>query len=66
MIYVHALYECTFRLAYPCWMLNNILENAKPGALVYVMYDIACSLFKHLHVRYSTAIECIYIPSYSV
>lgn len=38
-------------LGYAVWMLEKILEKYS-GSEVFVMYDIACSLFKHLKVHY--------------
>ena len=33
-------------------MLESIMSTySSPGTQVYVVYDIACSLFKHLQVR---------------
>ena len=39
------------RLAYPVWMLDSIISaHAGSGSKLFVMYDIACSLSKHLQV----------------
>ena len=44
-------YCYTIRLAYPVWMLENIIStHAGSGSKLFVMYDIACSLSKHLKV----------------
>jgi hypothetical protein len=40
------------RLAYAVWVLNRILSDKEQlkenNSIVYVMYDVACTLFKHL------------------
>ena len=39
------------RLAYAVWMLQKLIEaHSTTGSDVYVMYDIACSLSRHLQV----------------
>ncbi len=40
-----------FRLGYAVWMLDKILQaNRTSNYKIYVMYDIACSLYRHLNV----------------
>lgn len=39
-----------FRLSYGEWMLEQLIEKSSNGCDIYVMYDIACSLHKHLKV----------------
>ena len=46
------LHPC--RLAYPEWLLQEVIHTYQDEVKVYVMYDIACTLKKHLEV-------CIYI-----
>ena len=43
-----------FSLAYAVWMLEKITSGQK----TFVMYDIACNLFKHLRVG-SILVECL-------
>ena len=50
------------RLAYPVWMLGDIVQTHAGTGELFVMYDIACSLDKHLQVCSMLEI-CIY--SYS-
>ena len=39
------------RLAYAVWMLQKLIEaHSTTGSDVYIMYDVACSLSRHLHV----------------
>ena len=42
-----------YRLAYPVFLLENLVEkHCEPdGVEIFVLYDVACSLTKHLQVR---------------
>ena len=43
--------SCRCRLAYAVWMLENIIsKHLSSGSELYFMYDIACTLFRHLQV----------------
>ena len=49
------MYLLVFRLAYAVWLLNQISQR-QPGEInILVMYDIACTLVRHLKV----CTECI-------
>lgn len=40
------------RLAYPVWMLEHIIQkHSHHDSEIFVMYDIACSLFRHLQAH---------------
>lgn len=40
------------RLGYAVWMLESIIEEVDTSNCLYVMYDIACSLYRHLRVSF--------------
>ena len=42
-----------YRLAYSVWLISQLLDrvaHADKPTEVYIMYDIACSLHRHLEV----------------
>ena len=39
-----------YSLAYGEWMLERITDKCPDTVEVYVMYDIACTMYKHLKV----------------
>ena len=44
-------YVLIFRLGYAVWILETIIwANQTGGNELFVMYDIACSLHRHLNV----------------
>ena len=43
-----------YRLSYCVWMLQEMLEQTRGKSIdLYLMYDVACMLQKHLQVCYS-------------
>ena len=46
-VYVHTYHSFISRLAYPEWLL---LEMTPTDVKIHVMYDIACTLKKHMEV----------------
>ena len=53
------------RLAYGVWMLQEILEKySSHGSEIFVMYDIACTLFSHLQVM--SLCLSVYICSFNL
>ena len=50
-IYIKIFHNFFLRLAYPVWMLNNLLDEIHGRSLdVCILYDIACLLETHLKV----------------
>ena len=49
-----------FRLAYSVRMVENVVKSNKEGVQTTVMYDIACSLQKHLQVRKYRAVATLF------
>ena len=49
---------CFCRLSYAVWMVDRLLHNSKDEVHLAVMYDVACSLQKHLQVS-SVYIFCL-------
>jgi len=42
------------RLSYAVWMLQDVLQGIKGKPIeLYLMYDVACTLQKHIKVCYS-------------
>ena len=39
-----------FSLAYGEFILDRLIERSTESVEIYVMYDIACTLYKHLKV----------------
>lgn len=51
------------RLAYSVWMIDRLLDRHSHNdtAVVYVTYDIACTLHKHLEVQHSVLLMLWFI-----
>lgn len=47
---VHVIHLILCRVAYAVWMLEKMVQKYS-GSELFVMYDIACTLFKHLRVN---------------
>ena len=49
----------SFRLAYAVWMLETMLSrHMSSGSDLYFMYDIACTLYRHLQVGVHLSMSC--------
>ena len=49
---------CVCRLTYGVWLLNEIVDRKPEDIKIYLMYDIACNLVRHLKVYYTFIIVC--------
>lgn len=59
---VHYCTHILIRLSYIVYALERLLENCQQHSRVSVLYDVACTLEKHLHVRkYDYCVICTYV-----
>ena len=50
-----------FRIAYAVWLLSEIVQQQPDDVKILVMYDIACTLVRHLKVHTLTILVHIVI-----
>ena len=50
-----------FRIAYAVWLLSEIVQQQPDDVKILVMYDIACTLVRHLKVHTLTILVHIMI-----
>ncbi len=48
---ITVFFPTNFSLAYGEFILDSLIERTADNVEIYVMYDIACTLYKHLKVR---------------
>ena len=49
-VYCEVLVSSLYRLAYGVWLLTEILEKCPKDVTLFMMYDVACHLVRHLRV----------------